>query len=205
MFDALVKVTWLPGIMVPRVMSTQGHLRLGVDVAGHGDDKTVLVVRDDRSVLHVESYQDTSMTEVAGLTKKCMNRFNILPQHTFMDSTGLGQGPCDMLWEDGVEINAENFSESARNSEIYANRRAELFWAVRDGFRPDSLDNKQYVPQEFHAITDECTKIKYKTSRGGKLLIESKEEMKRRLKKSPDFADAYALTFGGDTGGFQIS
>jgi len=204
-FDALVKMTWVKGIIVPRIMSPKGHLRLGVDVAGRGDDKTVLVVRDGRSVLHVEDYPETSMTEVVGITKNCMEKFNILSENVYMDSTGLGSGPCDMLWEDGLEINAENFGSSAQDSATFANRRAELFWAVREGFRPDSEENKQYIPKEYSAITDECTKIKYKPNRQGKLLIESKDEIKRRLKRSTDFADAYALTFGGDTGGFNIS
>ena len=203
-FDALVKLTWVKGVVTPRVMKKKGHLRLGIDVAGRGDDKTVLVVRDDRSVQYVEEHPETSMTEVVGITKKVMSKFNILPENTFMDSTALGQGPLDMLWDDGIEIGGENFSASASDKETFLNRRSELFWAVRDGFRPDSLDAKQYVPKEYQKIVDECTKLKHKPSRTGKIQIESKDEIRRRLGKSPDFADAYALSFAGDISGLEI-
>jgi len=145
------------------------------------------------------------MTEVVGLVKNMVKKYQIAPENVFIDDSGVGGGVSDILWEDGLEVTAINFGSSAHDPDVFANRRAELFWAVREGFRPDSLENKQYVPSEFHTIVDECTKIKYKTNRAGKLLIESKDEMKRRLKKSPDCADAYALTFGGDTGGFNIS
>jgi len=204
-FDALVKLTWLKGLVIPRPLKPKGYNHLGIDVAGRGDDKTVFVVRDDRCVQYVEEHPETSMTEVVGLTKRLMEEFHVKPEHTFMDSTGLGGGPCDMLWDDGVEIQAENFSESASDVQTFLNRRAELFWAVRDGFRPDSLDAKQYVPKEYKKILDECTKIKHKPSRKGKIQIESKDDIRRRLGKSPDYADAYALTFAGEQGGIQIS
>ena len=204
-FDALVKQTWLKGVTVPRVMAQKGHLRLGVDVAGRGDDKTVLIVRDDRSVLYAEEHPETTMTEVVGITKRVMSKFDIKPKNAFMDATGLGNGPVDMLWEDGIELKGENFSSSAQDKDTFLNRRAELFWAVRDGFRPDSNETKQYVPKEYAKILDECTKLKHKPSRTGKIQIESKDDIRKRLGKSPDYADAYALTFAGDIGGLQIS
>lgn len=204
-FDALVKLTWLKGIVVPRVMQKKGHNRLGIDVAGRGDDKTTFVVRDDRSVQYLEAHPETSMTEVVAMTKRIMREWNVKPEHTFMDSTGLGQGPVDLLWDEGIEIKAENFSSSAQDSNTFLNRRSELFWAVRDGFRPDSMETKQYVPLEYQKILDECTKLKHKPSKGGKIQIESKDDIRRRLGHSPDYADAYALTFAGDIGGLQIS
>jgi len=204
-FDALVKLTWVKGLIVPRVMKPKGKLRLGVDVAGRGDDKTVLVVRDDRCVQYVEEHPETSMTEVVGITKRVMKQFKISPDNTYMDSTALGQGPMDLLWEDGLEIHGENFSASPQDSQTFLNRRAELFWKVRDGFRPDSVDERQYIPKEYQRIADECTKIKHKPSSKGKIQIESKEEIRKRLGKSPDYADAYALTFAGEVGGLKIS
>jgi hypothetical protein len=48
------------------------------------------------------------------------------------------------------------------------------------------------------ALVQELTGIRYKYLSNGKLKIESKDEMKRRGKRSPDVADAFVLTFAGE-------
>ena len=52
------------------------------------------------------------------------------------------------------------------------------------GFRPDT-------------IMDELCGPLYSVTSGGKIQIEPKAQMKRRLGRSPDKADAFCLTFAG--------
>ena len=45
----------------------------------------------------------------------------------------------------------------------------------------------------------ELSDVKYKLTSSGKIQIESKDEMKKRGRRSPDLADAVVLTFGSGT------
>jgi len=67
-----------------------------------------------------------------------------------------------------------------------------MYWQLRTRFEQEDID----VPD--HAkLKAQTTSMKYKFDSRGRLQIESKEEMKKRGLKSPDYADALALAFKG--------
>ena len=49
-------------------------------------------------------------------------------------------------------------------------------------------------------MTLELTSVKYKFNRKGEILIEDKDEIKKRIGKSPDIMDAVALAFYNPSG-----
>jgi len=198
-FDAVIRRAWIPRAIVPKPLRTWGDIKLGVDVARFGDDRTVLVVRDGRCVLSMESYPETSTTDTAGLTRQTAEKFGIKPSRTFIDDTGVGGGVTDMLWEDGFECTPVNFGEAATDDETFTNSKAELFWHVRRGFH-ENTEQQQYVPKMYSKILEEGEWVKYGHDRRGRIKIEPKEKLKKEHHKSPDHVDAYALTFAGEVG-----
>jgi hypothetical protein len=71
--------------------------------------------------------------------------------------------------------------------------RAYVYWAVRDWLNP--INNNQACLPHDPELAQELMETKWKFMSNGKIQIEAKEELRKRLKRSPDKADSLALTF----------
>ena len=99
-----------------------------------------------------------------------------------VDEDGLGGGVLDRLRE--LEIDAAGFKNGAQayNSEHFANRRAELYWALKDMFEAEEADIDPLDDQ----LAAQLGSIKWTLDSKGRIKIESKEDMKKRGMPSPD-------------------
>lgn len=161
---------------------------LGVDVARLGSDKTVIMHRTGRTArIHaVCHHQDTMAT--AGRVKHALAATGAT--NAAIDADGLGAGVFDRLMEQGLPVQEIRGGMSARDSERFANRRAEWFWGLRTRFEDGDIS----IPDDEELLA-QLTAIKYKLNSRGQILIESKDEMKKRGLSSPDKADALAYAF----------
>jgi hypothetical protein len=106
----------------------------------------------------------------------------------FIDDTGhWGHGVIDNLIAAGYSPMGIQFHGQSLDPR-YKNRRAEMWiemaeWVKRGGALPN-------IPE----LVGELTTPTY-TFVGGKFMIEDKDLIKQRLGRSPDLADALALTF----------
>jgi hypothetical protein len=129
--------------------------------------------------------------EVAGLINKLAYEYH--PETIAVDCIGLGAGVVDRLRELGTEgVCAVNVSQAAFDPERFANRRAELYWGLRERFHKGTIAIKKDK-----SLIRELAAIRYKITSQGQIQIERKHEMKRRLRSSPDRADMLALLFDG--------
>ena len=71
--------------------------------------------------------------------------------------------------------------------------RAYLFWAVRDWLNPKNGFGPALPPCD--KLMEEATETHWKFQSNGSIIIEAKEEIKKRIKRSPDWFDALANTF----------
>jgi len=115
------------------------------------------------------------------------------------------QAVIDRLKELGAQVNAFNSSDRPMDTERFANRRAEAWWAVREMGERGDLD----LPEqgEDDDLIAQLGSVKWKIQQGsGKIIIESKEEMRARGMPSPDRADAaiMALVQGANIQAFDI-
>ena len=85
----------------------------------------------------------------------------------------------------------------------FANMRAYLFWAVRDWLDPKNQTGAMLPPGG--TLTDEAAEIKWSFRSDGKIVIEKKEEIKKRLGYSTDEFDALANTFYPQQGAWTVS
>ena len=82
-----------------------------------------------------------------------------------------------------------NFGSSASESARYANKRSEMWDKVREWIKAGgAIPNNPELKSELASPT-------YKFDAGGRLVLEAKEKLKERGLRSPDMADALALTF----------
>jgi phage terminase large subunit len=174
-------------------------VRVGLDVARFGDDKSVMTFRDNRIVYpqHVWGKLDTMQT--AGKAKDIVLDWNKANpkrpvEQIAVDVIGIGAGVVDRLNEfeelQGIQIVGVNNSLRLDDGRNY-NLRARM---ARDGKEwldpkngPVSMPNDQELQVDLTAL--------HYGYKGGELLIESKDDAKKRGIKSPDRADSYFLTF----------
>ena len=161
---------------------------LGVDVARFGSDNSVISVRHGNALLHQEIIHgmDTmklakhAQEEAAGDKSETVN----------VDVIGIGAGVVDALNDMGVDgVQGINVAESAWNSEKFANRKSELWWGLRERF----LNNDICIPDDQDLKRE--LMVTYHYTINGKIAIQSKDEVKEALGRSPDRADSLVLAF----------
>lgn len=166
-------------------------LVIGCDPAGDGvndADRTAIAFRRGRVCFRVEYHQGLSTMQIAGKLAEYNNEFK--PDGMFVDKGGLGAGVYDRLVELNVPIIGVNNAEKARDPERYENKRAEMWWTMKEWFE----DQPCRIPNDPALISDICAP-EPKVSSNGRKLLEKKEDMKKRQIRSPDGADALSLTF----------
>ena len=163
-------------------------LRLGVDVARFGSDKTALCVRRGWTVEYLRSFSRIDTMRTAG------EAFTLVRDHdipaVFVDEGGLGAGVVDRLRELRAPVYGVQFGGKARQSGRFANMRAELFWELRRLFN----DNLIAIPPDEELIS-QLLGLRYDVTSAGQVKMESKSSLRRRGLRSPDKADALAIAF----------
>jgi len=160
---------------------------LGVDVARFGSDETVEIeIFDGGIVAEPRVIQGQNLMETAGKIKASS------AERKAVDDSGLGGGVTDRLIEQRVDVLPFIAGERAFESDRFLNRRAEAWWLVREMLRNDELS----LPPD-NKLAADLTNIKFKYTSKGQIKLEAKEEVKKRLGRSPDRGDALAIALAG--------
>jgi len=176
----------------------------GLDVARFGSDRSALCKRQGNVMIEpIKTWQNKDLMEMAGiiLAEHDAVPYKMRPQAIYVDAIGLGAGLADRLRELDLPAVAVSVSETASLKDRFNRLRDEIYWNAREWFEARDC----HMPQD-DTLISELTSIRYKYLSTGKLKIESKDEMKRRGQRSPDTADAFALTFaqqGAVAGGYS--
>jgi hypothetical protein len=186
--DPLINPTTVMAAVNSGYREMYGPLIIGCDPAEYGPDRTAIAFRRGRVVFRIEVHEKKGPMEVAGILAAYWREHQ--PDGMLVDKIGIGSGIVDRLQELNIPVIGVNSASKAEDSEIYANKRAEMWYRMKKWLEdfPCRLPNNS-------AMTADMSAPKYKTSSNGRKLVESKEEMKKRGVRSPDLADAIALTF----------
>jgi len=184
--------TWKPD----RKRGPTGEVKMGGDVARFGADRSTLVARDERIAFWAAAHAKEDIMQTAGRVKKAAEVQAVAPGNIFIDDTGLGGGVVDRLKEQRFMVRAVNFGAAAKDAEQFANARAEAYWRLRMALSPEA-DNPLSIADtpELRRMAYELPMAHYKFTSAGKIILEPKEDIKKRLGKSPDLADALAQTY----------
>jgi hypothetical protein len=167
-----------------------GPIILGVDPARFGDDRTSIIRRQGRVAYGLESYSKRDTMEVTGIVHKIIQTENVAK--CIIDVGGLGAGVYDRLVELGYQnkVVAANSGNKPLDGNLYVNKRAEMWSDMKKWLQ----DEPCQIPDDDSLHADLCN-IKYRFDSNTRLLMERKEDMKKRGVRSCDEADALALTF----------
>ena len=175
-------------VMVDIPVGPTDPLVMGVDVARFGDDNSVIWIRHgrDAEVHGPKIYKGVDTMTLASEVARLAGEHN--PDAVLIDGGGVGGGVVDRCRQLGVEVIEVNFGGKAPERG-FANMRSYMWSKMRDALRegvslPDMEDLK----------TD-LVGVEYGYRPNNDLILESKQDMKRRGMASPDLADALALTY----------
>ena len=174
----------------------------GLDVARFGGDNSALCVRQGNTVIDIQSFQSMDLMQLCGVIKNMYDDATVMeqPQEILVDVIGLGSGVVDRLAEQNLPVRGVNVAEAPATKKNYLNLRAELWFAIKDW-----LAQRDCRLPENDELASELAAPQYKYTSSGKIKIESKDEMRKRGIKSPDKADALALTMASSAASFSGS
>jgi phage terminase large subunit len=196
-YTASVENAYIPATIVqaatrkgPADIMAFGPVMIGIDVARFGNDKTCFITRQGRVASRLELMGKIDTVDVAGRAKQYIQGQQVLGRigQIAVDTVGIGAGVADMLRRDfGDLVQDVNSGLRLDDGENY-NLRARMWRDMREWLKAGAS-----IPNDSELSSD-LTALQY-LFRGGALLIESKDDARKRGIKSPDRADALALTF----------
>lgn len=177
------------------VAFTDDPLVCGLDVARGGSDDCVFRFRrghDGRTVtpIRVPGEQSRDSMRLVTLAADILGReFDGRKVHTlFVDGTGIGGPIVDRIKQLGhANVVDVQFGAHAPDPK-FANMRSFMWGQMREWLKHGAIDTTP-------ALEQDLTAPGYFHDKQDRLLLESKEQMKKRGVDSPDDADALALTF----------
>ena len=162
---------------------TTKHL-ISCDPARYGDDETVIYCLENTRIKESEIYGKKGLMHTANvlhvLSRKHDNALIVV------DVCGLGAGVVDRLIEMGDNVLGIDNAARSEEPEKYFNKRAEIWCGAADAFAGGDVELKNIDVK----LKGQLATPTYEF-RNGKILIESKADIKKRLGNSPDRADAY--------------
>lgn len=176
-FDDILKA-------MKRKAADEGEKCLGVDVSRYGGDETIIAKKTGARITFEDIFAKKSLMETAGRVIQIAEGDKSIPIK--IDSIGVGGGVTDRLKEQGFNVIEVVGSQKAAQNNIYKNRRAENYFNLRD-MLPELM-----IPDD-EKLRAQMMSIRYRTFSDGLLLIESKDELKRRGLTSPDRLDALVI------------
>jgi phage terminase large subunit len=183
--DQIIKSEWVR-LAAARLGEHRRYARkvITCDPARFGDDETVIYYLEDLSIRDVIIYGQKDTMHTAGRLAAMAEKYHC---PVVVDAIGIGAGVVDRLVEigGGIEVVAIVSSEKA-TVERYYNLRAQMWDEVARQFSDGAI---ALASDDFRLHNQLCTPC-YKF-KGGKMAVEEKDEIKKRLNCSPDRADAY--------------
>ncbi len=187
----LAQQRWLDG----RGQRLPGFTCAGVDVARSGSDKTVIALRYE---WRLEELRYTELEDTMETTGKVAGVLGRSSGYAVVDVIGIGAGVVDRLRELGhavVPFNAGSGTDRLDSSgELgFVNKRSAAWWAMREMLDPTNKYPIALPPDDL--LTGDLTAPKWRVTSGGRIQVESKDEIRKRLGRSTDSADAVIQAF----------
>lgn len=164
-----------------------GTVTVGVDVARSisGDQNCIAVARGGK----VERLVLWRSPDLMATVSRVAQEVAMTQSKTIrVDATGVGSGVVDRLRELRFPVEEVHFGGAASDPTRFRNLRAELFWGLRESLESGAAG----LPDDDELVAD-LVGLRYAFDQAGRVIIEAKDETRRRLGRSPDRADAVAL------------
>lgn len=160
----------------------------GLDVARFGDDRSVLAIRNGDTLVDLMKWERLDTQQLSGMVTEVANSRR--PDAIFVDGVGVGGGVVDRLRALNLHVIEVNGGAKAGNDARYVNKRAEMWGRMKEW-----LAGRGVISPHDIELAAELTGPFYSFDASNRILLEKKEDMKKRGLRSPDLADALSMTF----------
>lgn len=196
--DTLISLEHIESAM-EREKTYSGDLIFGADIARQGSDFTAIATRIGNDLIRLDKWKSadlmTTVGKILSIISSQMKKFNKSKAQIRIDDDGLGAGVTDRLREvfreKGLKITVFACHNGGKSRDPrFVNFVTESYFALRD-----RLQNGEITLISDDQLAAELSTRKFSLTSSDKLILERKEEFKKRIKRSPDSADAVALAF----------
>jgi len=165
---------------------------VGVDASRGGqDDSTIAPLYDSEFYGKIERIPGHLVPDGPTLgTEVIKIRRNLAPVN--IDAIGVGTSAMDWLVSQGIEVEGITGNEKGPGRDQsgkfkFKNKRAKLHWEFRESLDP-KYNSRVCLPPDGKLLADLCAP-RYKVNEGNIIQVESKDDLKKRLGRSPDSGD----------------
>lgn len=194
----LISFEWL--LRAQTVERVPGARALGVDVARFGDDYSCIAERDGNALVAMERMHGLSTTQLGEVVAKRISDTATSPGLTRIDEVGLGAGVVDHCRAAHFDVYGFNGSHTAPHDDAFPtfkfkNYRGWSWWKVREALRQGLI---AIDVEDTSRLFQDLASPRYTISGDKCIHVESKDDLKKRLGRSPDEGDAFVMAFADD-------
>lgn len=197
--------SFIPGLAIARARKTEvtdpvGPLVIGADPTAYGPDRFGIAGRVGRKQVLREAHSHWGPMQAADRIAQIIQqgvqvdgRGRMKPAKVFVDKVGVGAGTVDRLHQLGYEdiVVGVSGTEAVADKDLHFNKKAEMWDRLCEWVKNEPCDLIDDDDLEADLVAPKFER----DVNGQRLKIESKESLRRRGVRSPDNADALALTF----------
>jgi len=178
----------------------------GVDPADGGPDKSAIAEKIGR-VIRLEYHKQKDTMALSGYIAAKLGNQKAIP--LAVDVIGIGAGVGSRLAELGFNVEKVNVGAAAKdkNGNVlkdthtqtfeFVNLRSWVWWHIRDMLNPANPEAIALNPDD-DLLTGDLLSVSYSYRSDGKIQVEPKADVRKRLKRSTDAGDALGLVLYAD-------
>ena len=195
--DAVIPLSWVEAAQERwRVWDRDGRPEIesdhviGVDVARSGKDKTCFAIRHGNVITEIRTSVKEDTMQTTGRVKALLSADTSCT--AWVDVIGIGAGVYDRLREQGMRVEPFHAGKKTMRRDrsrqfLFANLRAAAWWSLREQLEPPEATLALPPDDE---LTGDLTTLHYKYTSDGKIQVESKDDVRKRIGRSTDRGDA---------------
>lgn len=164
----------------------------GVDVARSGKDKSVAAIRYGNVISHILTWSREDTMETVGRVKGILDADPLCT--AIIDVIGIGAGVYDRCREMGLKVDPFNAAKKTTRRDStrqfgFLNVRAAAYWHVREELNPAQPGGATLAICPDDELAGDLTALHYKHMSEGKIQVESKDDIRKRIGRSTDKGD----------------
>lgn len=195
--DSVIPLSWIEAAVERwRACEGEGEGRTtyGLDPGGTGSDPTEMAKLTGTVVEWLDEWHKAEQMETVGKVVTKITKEDPIG----VDVIGIGAGVYSRLSELGFMARPVNAAESTEFMDAtgqlkFSNLRSYLWWSLREALDP-ALKHQLALPDD-DELTGELTAPTYKYQSHGAVQVESKKDIRARLGRSTNKADAVAMAW----------
>lgn len=191
--DICIQGAWITRALTKKVLVGAQKRIIVNDPARYGDDENVIYVMEECGGIIRKVYEQVlehkSLMDTAGRLSALRHKWgaNLIA----LDVVGIGAGVADALHdlkEPVLEINSASKPTSESKMGKYYNMRSQLWMEAGQKFADGLVSLEDDL-----ILNGQLSSTKFKFISSGRVQVESKDDVKQRLGRSPDRADCFIM------------